>query len=203
MPTDPIDATSTDSTTSAEPTCPATVCSQNRRFTRGWDSQSKGSGVCAVDDVLSHSAANKPIGRTPDQNKAREVRRGGMVPVEADSSSEARVPTSNQKPTSRPWGGDVTGERIQAGIDWLFRSRVDGRYVVGQFPNVPLIVFAVAAALRWLWAPGGTPGVVLDVVASGALVWWAVDELLRGVNPFRRLLGAGVLTFVAVGLATR
>jgi hypothetical protein len=31
-------------------------------------------------------------------------------------------------------------------------------------------------------------------------VWWAGDEVLRGVNPFRRLLGAGVLTGVLVDL---
>jgi hypothetical protein len=25
------------------------------------------------------------------------------------------------------------------------------------------------------------------------LVWWAVDELIRGVNPWRRFLGGAVL----------
>jgi hypothetical protein len=29
------------------------------------------------------------------------------------------------------------------------------------------------------------------------LVVWAADELARGVNPFRRILGAGVLTVLA------
>jgi hypothetical protein len=31
------------------------------------------------------------------------------------------------------------------------------------------------------------------VIAGIALLIWAGDELLRGVNPFRRLLGAAVL----------
>ena len=34
---------------------------------------------------------------------------------------------------------------------------------------------------------------VLDVIATGALLWWAVDEIVRGVNPFRRILGAVVV----------
>lgn len=95
------------------------------------------------------------------------------------------------------------GEWVQAGVDWMFRSRVDGHYVVGQFPNAALLVFIVAAVLRWLWAPDGTAGVALDVVATAALLVWALDEVVRGVNPFRRLLGAGVLAFVAVGLLSR
>ena len=95
------------------------------------------------------------------------------------------------------------GERVRTGVDWVFRSRVDGRYVVGQFPNAALLVFIVAAILRWLWAPDGTAGVVLDVVATAALLVWALDEVVRGVNPFRRMLGAGVLAFVAVGLLSR
>ncbi|MGB9373042.1 MAG: hypothetical protein WCA82_02660 [Jiangellales bacterium] len=95
------------------------------------------------------------------------------------------------------------GERVQAGVDWMFRSRVDGRYVVGQFPNAALLLFVVAAALRWAWSPSGTAGVVLDVVATAALLVWALDEVARGVNPFRRMLGAGVLLFVVAGLVVR
>lgn len=94
-------------------------------------------------------------------------------------------------------------ERLRHAIDWMFRSRVDDRIVIGQLPNLALGIFIVAAALRWLIAPSGTAGVVLDVVATGALVWWAVDEVLRGVNPWRRLLGVGVLAFVVAGLLTR
>ena len=38
-----------------------------------------------------------------------------------------------------------------------------------------------------------------DVASRLFLTWWAGDELLRGVNPFRRCLGAAVL----IGLAAR
>jgi hypothetical protein len=33
----------------------------------------------------------------------------------------------------------------------------------------------------------------LTAVGQGALIVWAVDELVRGANPFRRLLGVAVL----------
>jgi len=42
-------------------------------------------------------------------------------------------------------------------------------------------------------APGGSLGTGIDVIAGVALLVWAVDELVRGVNPFRRLLGAAAL----------
>jgi hypothetical protein len=83
-------------------------------------------------------------------------------------------------------------------VDWLFRDRTTGKIVIAQVPNVPLIA--------WLVATGGalvTTGVVhtiLGYTATVALVVWAGDELLRGVNPFRRMLGAAVLAWEAFSL---
>jgi hypothetical protein len=34
-------------------------------------------------------------------------------------------------------------------------------------------------------------------------MWWALDELIRGVNPFRRLLGAVVAVITLLGVAAR
>lgn len=81
----------------------------------------------------------------------------------------------------------------QGPVEWLFRDRTTGRLTIAQFPNAALGLFLVAATLRWLFDPAGSVGTVLDVVATGALIWWSVDELARGVNPWRRLLGAAVL----------
>jgi hypothetical protein len=78
-------------------------------------------------------------------------------------------------------------------IEWLFRNRRTGEITVAQVPNLPLIVFLVAFALRWLLDPSGDVRTGLDVVATVALAIWAGDEILRGVNPFRRVLGAVVL----------
>jgi len=88
-------------------------------------------------------------------------------------------------------------------IDWLFRNRRTGELTVAQVPNAPLAVFAVAAAIRWIFDPSGTVGTVVAVAATVALVVWAVDEVVRGVNPWRRLLGGGVLAVTAVGILLR
>lgn len=85
-------------------------------------------------------------------------------------------------------------------IDWLFRDRRTGRIVIAQVPNLPLGLFLVAAGLRWLLDPAGAARTALTVVATGALLWWAVDEVARGVNPWRRLLGAVVLAATVAGL---
>jgi hypothetical protein len=85
-------------------------------------------------------------------------------------------------------------------IDRLFRDREAGRIVIAQWPNVSLGIFLVAAAVRRLADPAGTAGTVVSVVATGALLGWATDEVVRGVNPWRRILGALVGGATLVGL---
>ena len=84
-------------------------------------------------------------------------------------------------------------------IDWLFRNRQTGEITVAQLPNAPLIVFVVAVAVRWIFHRSGTAGTIVSVVAAVALIVWAGDEIVRGVNPWRRILGSGVLAFAIVG----
>jgi hypothetical protein len=83
-------------------------------------------------------------------------------------------------------------------IDWLFRNRETGEITVAQFPNVALWLFLGAVALRLFLPADGAPHAVLDVVAALALTWWSVDEIVRGVNPWRRFLGALGACFVLV-----
>jgi len=78
-------------------------------------------------------------------------------------------------------------------IDWVFRSRASGRVVVAQMPNLPLLVFLAAAALKFFLHPHGQAGTALGVAATVALVTWAALEIARGVNPFRRIAGGVVL----------
>ena len=87
---------------------------------------------------------------------------------------------------------------MRAGVDWVFRDRTTGKIVVAQFPNAALITWLVATVAAALTS--GTVHTVAGYVATGALVIWAVDELLRGVNPFRRALGVVVLTWQVVSL---
>ena len=82
-------------------------------------------------------------------------------------------------------------------IDWWFRNRHTGEITIAQAPNPPLIIFIVAWVLRWVFSPAGTAGRALDLVGGAAILWWAVDEIVRGVNPWRRTLGAVVFGVVA------
>ena len=83
--------------------------------------------------------------------------------------------------------------RLRSLIDWLFRDRRTGRITIAQFPNAALGLFLVASLAGWLFDPTGWFGDTLRLLARGALIWWAVDEVVRGVNPWRRMLGGAVL----------
>lgn len=90
-------------------------------------------------------------------------------------------------------------------VNWMFRDRTTGKIVIGQNPNVLLGLFLVALAVRYGLALFDTSHHVQRIasfVMFGFLSLWALDELFRGVNPFRRFLGAGVLIFVAWSVYT-
>lgn len=87
--------------------------------------------------------------------------------------------------------------------DWMFRDRTTGAITVAQWPNLPLWLFLVFTAAGWL-ASGTEPVAAwLGIAADLALGWWAVDELVRGVNPWRRLLGLATLIGLAALVALR
>jgi len=79
-------------------------------------------------------------------------------------------------------------------VNWLFRSRETGKFTVAQMPNAPLVLFVGFRVAQALVSPSGTAHDVLRWLAIAALALWGLDELLRGVNPFRRILGAAALT---------
>ncbi len=83
-------------------------------------------------------------------------------------------------------------------VSWLFRSREDGRITIVQPPNLALGLFLAATIAGWILNPAGTVGTAVRLVATGALLVWALDELVRGVNPWRRVLGGGMLAWQAV-----
>ena len=79
---------------------------------------------------------------------------------------------------------------------WCFRNRETGAITIAQTPNLALSVFLVATAILWLTHPTGAISTTVQVVATGSLVVWALEEVVRGVNPWRRFLGAAVLIYV-------
>ena len=69
----------------------------------------------------------------------------------------------------------------------------DGRLAIIQWPNPAIVVFFVAIGLRW--SPWDARDTELLWIGRGALIAWAVDELVRGDAIFRRLLGAVALAW--------
>jgi len=85
-------------------------------------------------------------------------------------------------------------------IDWLFRNRQTGEITIAQFPNLPLWIFLGALIVQRLAGESTTLGTIADYTASGAIGWWAIDEIARGVNPWRRLLGVAGMVFAVYRL---
>ena len=86
--------------------------------------------------------------------------------------------------------------------DWMFRNRQTGNITVVQLPNLALGAFLVIVVARWVVPTGAAVRPVIDWLGVGALAWWAIDEVIRGVNPWRRLLGLGGLAFAVGGLVS-
>lgn len=80
-------------------------------------------------------------------------------------------------------------------LNWFFRNRETGAITVAQWPNLVLWIVIVAAVLLWIWPSPGQVSIALAVVVKGGLLIWAADEIVRGVNPWRRCLGAAVAVY--------
>jgi hypothetical protein len=78
-------------------------------------------------------------------------------------------------------------------LDRVFRDS-DGKIVLAEMPNPPLIAWIVASLLKIILTTGIT-NLGLELFAFGALFTWAWQELFEGVNYFRR--GLGFLVIVA------
>ncbi|MGM3306049.1 hypothetical protein ACSQ6I_08715 [Anabaena sp. WFMT] len=76
-------------------------------------------------------------------------------------------------------------------LNQVFRDS-EGKIVLAQMPNLPLIFWIVASLLKIIFTTGKI-NTGLDLLAFGALFTWAWEELFQGVNYFRRTLGFLVL----------
>jgi hypothetical protein len=75
--------------------------------------------------------------------------------------------------------------------DKIWRDR-NGHVVIFQMPNVWLIAWAVLSVISLFVPRGGTQNVIWWI-SNIVLAVWALLELLKGVNYFRRGLGLVVL----------
>ena len=85
-------------------------------------------------------------------------------------------------------------------LDWFFRDRVTGRITIAQLPNPPLLIFLASVGLSWLFSAHASAQALLGGIGTAALAWWSIDEVLRGVNPWRRVLGGFGCAFVVLRL---
>ena len=87
-------------------------------------------------------------------------------------------------------------------FDWLFKNRQTGEITIAQFPNLPLWLFLGAALAQRVADDSSSLDTLANLAGSAALGWWAIGEVARGVNPWRRILGASGVVFVAYRLIT-
>lgn len=79
-------------------------------------------------------------------------------------------------------------------FDTVFRNE-SGEIVIAQPPNISLSIWIGSSLLELVFAEGPIHE-VLEIVAFTAIVVWSLQELLDGVNYFRR--GLGLLVLVSV-----
>jgi hypothetical protein len=72
-------------------------------------------------------------------------------------------------------------------------------FPIAQFPNRPLIVTVLAAAIAH--RTDGRTAQATRLVSRLALLVWSGEEIFDGANWFRRLLGAGGAVWGIAGLA--
>ncbi len=75
---------------------------------------------------------------------------------------------------------------------WWVSDR-EGRLALVFFPNPALGVWMLCTVLGWTDILDEGRSETVAVIGKGALVVWALDELVRGASPVRRILGAVVL----------
>jgi len=85
-------------------------------------------------------------------------------------------------------------------LQWFFRSRETGAITIAQWPNFILWIVIVAGVLLWIWPSAGKASVALTIAVKGGLIIWGADEIFRGVNPWRRCLGAAVVVYELITL---
>lgn len=76
-------------------------------------------------------------------------------------------------------------------LDRTFKDS-EGNIVLGQMPNLPILVWGAATLLQLVFTSGKVYA-GLNAIAFGSLFTWAWQELFDGVNYFRRFLGLVVL----------
>ncbi|MGZ0220798.1 MAG: hypothetical protein ACKVIY_17500 [Acidimicrobiales bacterium] len=78
-------------------------------------------------------------------------------------------------------------------VRWWFENRKTGELTVAQFPNWPLLAIGAAALIQRIVDDGSRIQAITGFVGPLLWIYWAGDEMIRGVNPWRRVLGVLML----------
>jgi hypothetical protein len=81
--------------------------------------------------------------------------------------------------------------------DRIWKDR-RGHVVIWQTPNIALIGWAVLTFLSLLFS--GRQADIFSWLGSASLITWSLLEMFKGVNYFRRALGALVLIMAVMSL---
>jgi hypothetical protein len=115
--------------------------------------------------------------------------------------SEPTDELRSQEPSETGVAGDRS--TLHSAFDWFFLDRRTGRILIAHVPNLPILLWFATVLARLLTVEGSTADTLLLWAGSITLGWWAVDEVVRGVNPWRRVLGLGGCIVVVVGVNSR
>jgi hypothetical protein len=83
-----------------------------------------------------------------------------------------------------------------------FFQNENGRYVVAQWPNVPAYL-AFGSLLLTRMSAGTDLYRLFERITFGTIFLWSYLEITQGESPFRRVLGAGVMTWLLGTTAAR
>ena len=133
-----------------------------------------------------------------ENGAARVEVEGGRLPT----WSKRMVEPIREGGERGPQGGEQPGAGWRAAFEWAFRNRETGAITVAQLPNLPMWIFLCALLARWTLPSHASLDEVIEAVELAALTWWAYEEVRRGVNPWRRILGLGGFVFVLATLAS-
>jgi hypothetical protein len=85
-------------------------------------------------------------------------------------------------------------------VRWWFENRETGEITIGQFPNWPLFAIGAGWVVQRIAGDDTFVGDTVAVAVTGLWLYWGADEVVRGVNPWRRLLGSLVIAWQVVAL---
>lgn len=100
-------------------------------------------------------------------------------------------------------GVAVDRTKLRSLFDWFFRDRRTGRFLVAHVPNLAILLWLGTVLARQFTVQGTTADTLLEWAGSFTLGWWAIDEVVRGVNPWRRVLGLAGCIAVVVSVISR